>query len=86
MHIPTRELTVKAVVADNMIDGVEVILEMDVIDVLGEVAVSRNTVKFGELKYSMLPTCSLSTEADGSSDVKLHIYDRDCTADFDEDS
>ena len=37
-----------AVVADFMIDGIEIILRMDVIDALGGVAVSRNTVKFGE--------------------------------------
>ena len=48
MHISTREMIVNAVIVDDMIDGVEVILGMDVIDALRGVAVSRNTVKFGE--------------------------------------
>ena len=52
---------------------------MDVIDVLE----SRNTVKFGELREDVLPTSSLLAETDSSSDVKLHITDRDFTADFD---
>ena len=38
MHILTRELIMNAVVADNMIDGVEVILGMDVIGALGGVS------------------------------------------------
>ena len=48
MQISTREPTTSAVISENMIDDVEVILGMDVIDVLGGVAVSRNIVKFGE--------------------------------------
>ena len=63
MLISTRELTVNAVVADNMIGGVEVILEMGVIDAHGGVAVSRKLVKFGELKEDVLPMCSLLAEA-----------------------
>ena len=59
IHISTRELTVNVVVADNIIDGVEVILGMDVIDTLGGLAVSRNTVKFVELREDVLPTYSL---------------------------
>ena len=54
MHISRRELILNAVVADNMIDGVRVILGMDVIVALGGVAVSKNTVKFGELQEDVL--------------------------------
>ena len=72
-----------AVVADFMIDGIEIILRMDVIDALGGVAVSRNTIKFGELRENVLPMCLLLAEADSSSDMKLHITDKDFTADFD---
>ena len=37
-------LTLSAVVADTMIDGVEVILGMNVIVALKEVTVTRNTI------------------------------------------
>ena len=53
---------------------------------LEELAVSRNTVKFGELREDVLSMCSLPAEADSSSDVKLHITDRDFTVNFDGDS
>ena len=82
MHLLTRELTVNAVVAVNMIDTVEVILGMNVINAFGAVTVSINT-KFGELRKEVLSLCSLLAQADCSSDVKLYITDRDFTADFD---
>ena len=75
MHIPTGELTLSAVVADNMIDGVEI---------LG--TVSRNTVKFGEHGENNLPTYSLLAEANDFSDDKLHITDRHFSAEFGGDS
>ena len=50
---------------------------------LEELAVSRNTVKFGDFREDVLPICSLLAEADSYSDMKLHITDRDFTADFD---
>ena len=71
MDLSTKELTVSAVVADNMIDSVEVVLRMDMIGALGGVDVSRNTVKFSELTEDALLT------EDGFSDVKLNITDRD---------
>ena len=75
-----------AVVADNMIDGVEVKLGIDMIDVLEEVAVSRNAVKFGEHGENNLPTYSLLAEANDFSDDKLHITDRHFSAEFGGDS
>ena len=75
-----------AVVADFMIDGIEIILRMDVIDALGGVAVSRNTVKFGEHREDVLPMCSLLAKSDSYSDEKLQITYRDFTTDFDRDS
>ena len=43
---------------------------------LEELAVSRNTVKFGELREDVLLMFSLLAEADSSSGLKLHITDR----------
>ena len=65
-----------AVVADFMIDGIEIILRMDVIDALGGVAVSRNTVIFGEHREDVLPMCSLLAKPDSYSDEKLHHLQR----------
>ena len=45
-----------AVVANSMIDGVNIILGIDIIDADGWVAVTRNTVKFIELGGDMMPT------------------------------
>ena len=44
------DLTLHTVVFDDMINGVVVIMGMDVIDVLEWVRVMRNAVKFGELR------------------------------------
>ena len=77
-----RELNLSAVVFVNMIDGVEVILRMDVIDALVRMALTRNTVQFGELGGDMLPKCSLLTKADDSLDEKLHIIDIDFPAEI----
>ena len=66
MQISTRELTLGAVISDNMIDGVEVIFGMDMIDALGGVV-----VQFDELEGGMVSTSSLLTETDKSLDKKL---------------
>ena len=82
MQLSTRELTLSAIVSDNKIDGVEIILGMDVIDALGGVIVTRNTVQFCELEGDMLSTYSFLIEVDDFLDKESHITDRGFSADF----
>ena len=82
MQISTREPTTSAVISENMIDDVEVILGMDVIDVLGRVTATGNTIQFDKIGGDILPTCSLLTEADDSLNEKIHFSDRDFFSGF----
>ena len=86
IHILTGELILSAVVVDNIINVVRVILRMDGIDTLGGMAVTTDTIQFNELQGDMLLMCSLLAEADDSLDQKLCITNRDFLADFNRDS
>ena len=56
MQLSAKELILITVATDNMTDDVGVTLGMDVIDELGGVTVTRNTVKFCEHRRDMMPT------------------------------
>ena len=71
IQIVKRYLTLSALIYNEVIDGVEVVMRMSVIDTLGGVMVLSNAVKF------MWATCSLMVESDDVSDENFHITERD---------
>ena len=78
------DLALREVVSDDLIDGVEVIIGMDMIHALRGVTVTSNAVRFGELGEGMPATCLLMVEADDISDENFHITHRKFSAYFDE--
>lgn len=86
MQVSGTDLTLKAVVSDEMVDGVEVLMGMDVIDALGGVTVLHDEINFGVPGKFISNMCSLVMEAEDIQDAvnrAYHISDRDFSATFD---
>ena len=81
LNVAKKLVEVSAVVVDEVVEGIDVVMGIDVIDQLGGVTVYRGTVSFGEaMCLAAIP--AVGTESDNPRPI-CEINDKDFHATFD---